>query len=249
MQAGVINRFRVLPMSRSAVVVGRVLSDLVLNGASLVVMAVTGLVVGWCVHDRIANAALAFGLLLLFSFALSWIMAYIGLVVRGVEVVNNASLMVIFPLTFIANTLVASDTLPTVLRTIAEWNPISTVTHAARDLFGNMPAAAPEPSPGRCDTPSSTRSDGSWPLSRSSRRWPSTATGQPTAAVEAYRPVTTRNERAPSRAYLLFDAPGDHHLTIDPAAHNLPAINRYAKVGLRAGWRPCGHSGRSGPSR
>jgi ABC-type polysaccharide/polyol phosphate export permease len=133
-------------MSRSAVVLGRVMSDVVLNGLSLLVMALTGLVVGWRIHDGIANAALAFGLLLLFAFALSWIMAYIGLIVSSVEVVNNASLMVIFPLTFIANTLVPADNLPTVLRTIAEWNPVSTVTQAARELFGNTPAGAPEPS-------------------------------------------------------------------------------------------------------
>jgi ABC-2 type transport system permease protein len=146
MQAGIINRFRILPMSRSAVVLGRIVSDLLLNSLSLVVVAVTGLVVGWRIHDGVTDAALAFGLLLLFSFALSWIMAYIGLVVPSVEVVNNASLMVIFPITFIANTLVPSDNLPTVLRTIAEWNPVSTISHAARDLFGNMPNSAPEPS-------------------------------------------------------------------------------------------------------
>ena len=146
MQAGVINRFRVLPMSRSAVVLGRVISDVGLNSLSLLVMAITGLAVGWRIHDGIANAALAFALLLLFAFALSWIMAYIGLVVRSVEVVNNASLIVIFPLTFVANTLVPSDNLPTVLRTIAEWNPVSTVTHAARQLFGNVPEVAAEPS-------------------------------------------------------------------------------------------------------
>lgn len=146
MQAGIINRFRILPMSRSAVVLGRVVSDLVLNSLSLVVVAASGVVVGWRVHGGVIDALLGFGLLLLFSFALSWVMAYIGLIVPSVEIVNNASLMVIFPLTFIANTLVPSDNLPTVLRTIAEWNPVSTITHAARDLFGNMPETAAEPS-------------------------------------------------------------------------------------------------------
>ena len=146
MQTGVINRFRVLPMSRSAVVLGRIAGDVVLNTLSLAVMALAGLLVGWRVHGGVVDAALAFGLLLLFSFALSWVMAYIGLLVRSVEVVNNASLLVIFPLTFVANTVVPSDNLPAVLRTIAEWNPVSTVAHAARQLFGNTPAGMPEPS-------------------------------------------------------------------------------------------------------
>lgn len=145
MQTGVINRFRTLPMSRAAVVLGRTVSDVLVNGLSLVVMAVTGFLVGWRFHDGIARAAVGFGLLLLFSFALSWIMAYVGLRVPSVEVVNNASTTVIFPLTFVANTLVPSDNLPTVLRTIAEWNPVSAVTHAARELFGNIPAGAREP--------------------------------------------------------------------------------------------------------
>jgi ABC-type multidrug transport system permease subunit len=72
-------------------------------------------------------------------------MACIGLAVRTPEVVNNASFMVLFPLTFIANTFVPSDNLPPVFRTIAEWNPVSALTHAARVNFGNIPASAPEP--------------------------------------------------------------------------------------------------------
>jgi hypothetical protein len=72
-------------------------------------------------------------------------MADVGLVVSSVEVVNNASLTVISPLTFVADTLVPSDNLPTVLRAIAQWNPVSTVSHAARSLFGNVPTSAPDP--------------------------------------------------------------------------------------------------------
>lgn len=72
-------------------------------------------------------------------------MAYVGQLVRSVEVVNNASLIVIFPMTFAANTLVPSESMPGWLRTIAEWNPVSAVTQAARELFGNIPAGTPEP--------------------------------------------------------------------------------------------------------
>ena len=145
MQKGIIDRFRSLPMSRAAVVFGRTASDVIYNVLSLVIMAGAGLAVGWRIHNGIGDALLGFGLLLLFAYAISWIMAYIGLLVPSVEVVNNASFMVIFPLTFVANTFVPSDNLPTVLRTFAEWNPVSAVTQAARELFGNLPPGTPEP--------------------------------------------------------------------------------------------------------
>jgi ABC-type multidrug transport system permease subunit len=84
-------------------------------------------------------------LLLVFAYAFSWVMAYVGLIVPSVEVINNASFVVIFPLTFIANTFVPAENLPGVLRTFAEWNPVSSVTLAARQFFGNIPPGTPEP--------------------------------------------------------------------------------------------------------
>jgi ABC transporter DrrB family efflux protein len=145
MQKGIIDRFRSLPMSRSAVIVGRTASDVIYNVLTLIIMALSGLLVGWRVHNGIGKALLGFGLLLLFAYAISWIMAFIGLIVPSVEVINNASFIVIFPLTFIANTFVPAENLPTVLRVFAEWNPVSAVTQAARELFGNLPAGTPEP--------------------------------------------------------------------------------------------------------
>ena len=145
MSKGVIDRFRSLPMSRSSVLVGRTASDIVYNLLSVVMMSLTGLLVGWRIHTSVAEAAGGFALLLLFAYAFSWIMAYVGLLVPSVEVVNNASFMVIFPLTFIANTFVPSQNLPTFLRVIAEWNPVSAVTQSARELFGNVPPGAPLP--------------------------------------------------------------------------------------------------------
>ena len=145
MQKGIINRFRVLPMSRSAVVFGRTASDMIYNVLSLIIMALAGLVVGWRIHTGVGSALAGFGLLLLFAYAISWIMAYVGLMVPSVEVVNNASFMVIFLLTFVANTFVPADNLPGPLRIFAEWNPVSSVTQAARELFGNIPAGTPEP--------------------------------------------------------------------------------------------------------
>ena len=146
MQKGIIDRFRSLPMSRSAVLVGRTASDIVYNVLSIIVMASTGLLVGWRIRTSFTEALAGFLLLLLFAYAFSWIMAYVGLIVPSVEVINNASFIVIFPLTFIANTFVPSESLPFVLRVFAEWNPVSAVTQAARELFGNTNPMAPPPS-------------------------------------------------------------------------------------------------------
>jgi ABC-2 type transport system permease protein len=141
-QKGIIDRFRSLPISRSAVLIGRTGSDVVGNVVVIVIMSVTGLLVGWRIRDGAASAALAFVLLLAFAYAISWVMAFLGLLVRSPEVFNNATFIVIFPLTFIANTFVRTETLPAVLRSVAEWNPVSTLTLACRQLFGNTGTAA-----------------------------------------------------------------------------------------------------------
>jgi ABC-2 type transport system permease protein len=138
MQKGIIDRFRSLPMSPAAVLVGRTGSDIVNNVLSLGVMSATGLLVGWRIRTSVPEAMAGFLLILLFAYAMSWVMTYVGLLVPTPEVVNNASFMFIFPVTFVANTFVPSENLPSVLRTFAEWNPVSAVAHAARDLFGNV---------------------------------------------------------------------------------------------------------------
>ena len=154
---GIIDRFRSLPMSPSAVLAGRTISDVVNNVITLVVMSLTGLLVGWRIRDGALEALWAYVLLLVFAYAISWIMAWIGMLVPSPEVVNNASFMVIFPLTFIANTFVPLETLPGPLQTFAEWNPVSSVTQAARELFGNTNPIAGRSRPrGRSSTPSST---------------------------------------------------------------------------------------------
>ncbi|HEX2154227.1 MAG TPA: ABC transporter permease [Acidimicrobiia bacterium] len=143
MQKGIIDRFRSLPMSRSAVLIGRTASDVFNNILSIGIMALTGLLVGWRIRTSLWDAVAGFALLLLFSYAFSWLMAVVGLLVPNVEVINNASFMVIMPLTFISNAFVPIDGFPTPLRIFAEWNPVSAVTQAARELFGNTnPAAA-----------------------------------------------------------------------------------------------------------
>jgi len=138
MQKGIIDRFRSLPMSQSAVLIGRTTSDVAYNVITLVIMALTGLLVGWRIRDGVVDAVLGVLLLLVFAYAISWIMAYVGLLVPSVEVVNNASFIVIMPLTFVSNAFVPQESFSGVLRTFVEWNPVSTVALACRDLFGNL---------------------------------------------------------------------------------------------------------------
>ncbi len=145
MQKGIIDRFRSLPMSRTAVLTGRTASDVVNNVLVLIVMSLTGLLVGWRINTGILQALGGFLILLLFAYAISWVMAFVGLLVPSPEVVNNASFIAIFPLTFIANTFVPTDGFPSVLRTFANWNPVSSVALAAREAFGNTSEAIPVP--------------------------------------------------------------------------------------------------------
>jgi ABC-2 type transport system permease protein len=144
-KSGIVDRFRSLPMAPSAVLVGRTTADVASNVLTVVIMSLTGLAVGWRITTSVGEALLGYVLLLFFAYCISWLMAYVGLLVRTPEVFNNASFIVIFPLTFIANTFVPSDNLPGPLQRFAEWNPISTVTQAARELFGNILPGTPEP--------------------------------------------------------------------------------------------------------
>ena len=136
---GIIDRFRTLPMSPSAVLIGRTNGDLLINTISMAVMMTTGLIVGWRVRSSFFEGVAAVALLLLFAYALSWVMAYLGMLVRSPEVINNVSFLVLFPLTFISNAFVPSETLPAPLRVFADYNPVSALVQAARELFGNVP--------------------------------------------------------------------------------------------------------------
>jgi ABC transporter DrrB family efflux protein len=137
MNKGLIDRFRSLPMARSAVLSGRTSADVVYNAGILVVLMLSGLVVGWRVHGTLGQFVLAIVLMLAFTFAMAWIGVLLGLMVKTVEVAQQLGFLVIFPLTFLSNAFVPTETLPSVLQPIAEWNPISSLTSATRDLFGN----------------------------------------------------------------------------------------------------------------
>jgi len=142
MNKGIIDRFRSLPMARSAVLSGRTTSDVVYNAGILVVLMLSGLAVGWRVHDGVARFVAALVLMLGFAYAMSWVGVFLGMTVPTVEVAQQVGFITIFPLTFLSNAFVPTQSLPSWLRPVAEWNPISAIVAACRDLFGNPTIAA-----------------------------------------------------------------------------------------------------------
>ena len=145
LQKGIVDRFKSLPVPRSAVLVGRSISSLIHSSIGVAVMALTGLLIGWRVRDGVVDGVLAFQLLLLFGFALIWLGIWVGSLMRTVEAVQGFMFTVMFPLTFVANTFAPTESMPSWLRAIAEWNPVSAVTQASRELFGNIPEGVPTP--------------------------------------------------------------------------------------------------------
>lgn len=137
MTKGLIDRFRTLPMARSGVLVGRTSADLAYQSLVLAVTMVAGLAVGWRINNGIGPALLAIGLLLAFAFTMSWLGVFLGLSVRSVETAQQIGFTTLLPLTFLSNVFVPPETLPSALRVIAEWNPVSALTGACRELFGN----------------------------------------------------------------------------------------------------------------
>ncbi len=136
MKKGLIDRFRSLPISRAALIVGRTLGDSLLNIVVLAVMGIAGYLVGWRPTSGLFHVVLAFLFLLFFGYALSWVGIYIGLSARDARVVQNVSFLVTFPLTFLSNAFAPTTGMPRPLQYVAEWNPVSTMVAACRQLFG-----------------------------------------------------------------------------------------------------------------
>ena len=141
---GVLDRFRSLPMARSAFLVGHVLAEFAAALLGLAVMTAAGFVVGWRIHTDVPHAAAGFALLLLVAFAMLWVGMLLGTVARSADAVTGIVFIVIFPLTFVANAFVPAGTLPGVLQTVAEWNPVSALAAGLRTLFGNPTATPPD---------------------------------------------------------------------------------------------------------
>jgi len=137
LEKGIVDRMRSLPINPAAVLIGRSISSLMHSSIGLVVMSLTGLLIGWRIHTNVAEAALGYLLLVGWGFAMIWIGILAGSKMRSVEAVNGVMFATMFPITFLANTFAPTDNMPPWLRVVAEWNPISSLTQAVRELWGN----------------------------------------------------------------------------------------------------------------
>ena len=144
---GVVDRFRSMPITRLAIPFGQAAATAVYGVISFVLMAACGLAVGWRIRHGAGDAIAAFALLLAFQFAATWIGMYVGLVLGSEQAAGQASILV-FPVTMLSNVFVPTGGMPAWLRAIADWNPVSALAAAVRELFGNPSVPA----------------NGAWPL-------------------------------------------------------------------------------------
>ena len=136
MKKGLIDRFRSLPISQLALIMGRTLGDSLLNIVVLAVMGIAGFMVGWRPTSGLLSVIIGFVFLLLFGYALSWVGIFVGLSASDARVVQNVSFIITFPLTFLSNAFAPTTGMPRALQYFAEWNPVSTMVAGCRDLFG-----------------------------------------------------------------------------------------------------------------
>jgi ABC transporter DrrB family efflux protein len=136
MKKGLIDRFRSLPISQLALIMGRTLGDSLLNIVVLAVMGIAGYLVGWRPTSGLLSVVIGFVFLLLFGYALSWVGILVGLSASDARVVQNVSFIVTFPLTFLSNAFAPTTGMPRALQYFAEWNPVSTMVAGCRELFG-----------------------------------------------------------------------------------------------------------------
>jgi ABC-2 type transport system permease protein/oleandomycin transport system permease protein len=140
MRKGLIDRFRSLPMSRGAVLGGRTLADVATNALSIAILVATGVIIGFRFHTGFLEAAAGVGLLLLFGYAFSWFLAFLGLLASSPESVNSIGFIAVFPLTFISSAFVPVSSMPAGLRDFAEVNPFTIIVDAMRHLWLGAPA-------------------------------------------------------------------------------------------------------------
>jgi ABC transporter DrrB family efflux protein len=134
LKAGVVDRFRSLPMARSAVLLGRTAADAAMNVMTLFVMVLVGVAVGFRPSEPVYELALAFALVLGFSYVFSWISAFVGLTVRDPETAQSAGFIWVFPLTFASSAFVPTDSMPGAVQVFADLNPVTLAVDAARAL-------------------------------------------------------------------------------------------------------------------
>jgi ABC transporter DrrB family efflux protein len=149
---GMVDRIRSLPTSRSAYLIGHFLAELAAALLGVTILCLTGVAIGWSIDGGVLDAIGGFALLVLFAGAMIATGTLLGVIARSPDSVQGFVFMTVFPLTFLSNAFVPAAGLPDGLQTIAEWNPVSAVVAAVRDLFGN-PQALP--------------ADAAWPLQHS----------------------------------------------------------------------------------
>jgi ABC transporter DrrB family efflux protein len=140
---GAVDRFRSLPIAKGAVLTGHAFANLLKGLLPIVLMSITGLIVGWRTHTGFGDVLLGYLLMIAFTFAMIWVGILLGSVVGTPEAVQGVAFIVIFPLTFIASTFVPTSSMPSGLRVFAEWNPVSSLATGLRELFGNPGTYAP----------------------------------------------------------------------------------------------------------
>ncbi|MEZ5080359.1 MAG: ABC transporter permease [Thermoleophilia bacterium] len=142
---GAIDRFRSLPMARGSVLAGHALASLVRSVLPITLMSLCGLIVGWRIRDGVVDAVAAYALMFLFTFAIIWVGVLMGSLLPSPEAVQGFAFAIIFPITFVASTFVPLSTLPGPLQTVAAWNPVTSMSDALRELFGNRRGFVPDP--------------------------------------------------------------------------------------------------------
>jgi ABC-2 type transport system permease protein len=142
METGLIDRFRSLPMSRAAVLTARTIADLLTQVIGASVVALVGLAIGWRINGTAGQAIEAFALALLFGYAFTWVGVTLGMVLRSPEAAQQTGFIIFLPLTFISSAFVPTQSMPGWLQPVAEWNPMSSLATACRQLFGNPNPAA-----------------------------------------------------------------------------------------------------------
>jgi len=137
LNTGTIDRFRALPIWRAAVLVSRSVADILSAVLCMTMVLVTGLAIGWRPHTSVPEFVAGLAVLLLFTYALIWATACLGMVTEGPESAQGIGLVIVFPIAIVSNAMVPTGHMPAFVRAIADWNPVSAVTAATRQLFGN----------------------------------------------------------------------------------------------------------------
>ncbi|MEU6484919.1 ABC transporter permease [Streptomyces sp. NPDC046887] len=142
---GLVERFRSLPMVQLSVLVGRTVSDLVLNAISCAAMIPVGFLIGWRLHADVLDVVAGFLLLMFLGYAMAWLGVLTGLALRDPQSVNSVAMVITMPLAFLSATFYPLGNLPGWLSTVAEWNPVTTVVTAMRELWGNPTGLGSDP--------------------------------------------------------------------------------------------------------